>query len=594
MRSQLLGPLELSDAGALHLRDPFSAASPTFSLTISEDQSAEAGEWWLAVRDGKGARLEKRIARAGSSPAHLWGLAAELGLNPVFPDDVLREVEAHVADLGLDDPALRDDRGLAYVTIDGASSRDLDQAVQVTREGEGFLVRYALADAAHYVRPGSALWDEALRRGASFYFPGFMIPMLPRALSEGIVSLNPDVERRAMVFEMHVDGRGLCTRTEVVRARIRSRGKLSFERVQAFYDARPLGQRGEADAADGFEDAAVEETLLLLREVGLLRMRDAARRDVVRYRRTELSLGASEDGLRTKVNLDPRQDVERYNEQCSLLCNVEGARLLLGGADDAGVQPIYRVHPSPDPEKVDRFEAFLSAMVRVHDLDPERFGWRAAGEVALADFLSALPTEGAQGRVAQAIHRQAVMINLRSSFQDAPAGHHGVGAPVYARFSAPMREIVGVFLHKELWELLEGSASSESVRQRDEALREVIIGRANEAKRVQSRVSQLAHLHVLQQLFEEAGDAELAATLMGATRSKVHLTLVDPPVDVKLYTRDLEAQLGGEVQVGDAGASLRHDGEIIARVGERVGIRVKRWDDERRRYVLELETGRAG
>ena len=124
------------------------------------------------------------------------------------------------------------------VTIDGATSRDLDQAVQVEREGAGFLLRYALADAAYYVRPGTALFEEAVKRGASYYLPGFMIPMLPRALSEGIISLNPQVERRALVFEMHLDAAGKCQRTEVVRARVFSHAKLSFERAQAFYKGR--------------------------------------------------------------------------------------------------------------------------------------------------------------------------------------------------------------------------------------------------------------------------------------------------------------------------------------------------------------------
>src|SRR4029078_8753543 len=123
--------------------------------------------------------------------------------------------------------------GLPFVTIDGPSSKDLDQAIHVAREGDGYVVRYALADAACFVRPGTAVFAEALARGASFYFPGLSIPMLPRPLSEGIISLNPDGPRRALTFEVHLGSRGEILRTQLVHSRVRSRKKLAFGDVQA-------------------------------------------------------------------------------------------------------------------------------------------------------------------------------------------------------------------------------------------------------------------------------------------------------------------------------------------------------------------------
>ncbi len=591
MRSTLLG-IVIEDAGELKLRDPFQPDHAPWPLRASASNAAAPGDWVLAQLGAapRSATLHEVKATAGSALAHLYGIAADHGLNPVFPDEVEREVEQLVREPGLDDPALVDYRELRFVTIDGATSRDLDQAVHVERaDSAGFLVRYAIADAAYYVRPGTALFEDALARGASYYLPGFMVPMLPRALSEGIISLNPDVERRAMVFEMRIDSLGRCVQTEIRRAKIRSHAKLAFERVQAFLDDREGAP---------FEDPLINDNLALLEEVGRLRMKDAEHRDVVRYRRTELGIQVGNKGLTLSVHLNPRVEVERYNEQCSLLCNVEGAKLLRDGPAHKGVeiQPIYRVHPSPDPEKVRRFEKMLAAMVRLHKLDASRFSWRKSGDVALADYLSQLPSEGEQGRLAQAIHRQAVMINLRSEFREEPGAHHGVGADVYARFSAPMREIVGVFLHKEMWELLSADATQRSALEEDEALRTQIVERSNEAKRIQSRINQLSHLYVLDQLFGQDLERDYEArtvwrgTVMGLTQSKVHVTFEEPPVDVKLYTDDLEEQLKTPVELCDDGASLRRkSGRGVCRIGEPVTVRVQRWDASRKRFVLRME-----
>jgi len=178
------------------------------------------GSFVSATREGDAVRVVECLAVAGTARAAVFEIAVKSGLDPRFPPAVMREVSRLVAAPGVDDRALEDRLDLPLVTIDDATSRDLDQAVCVERDGEDYVVWYALADAAHFVRPGSELYAEALRRGASFYLPDLMIPMLPRALSEGIVSLNPDVERRALLFRIELNRQGALGGTTVSRARI--------------------------------------------------------------------------------------------------------------------------------------------------------------------------------------------------------------------------------------------------------------------------------------------------------------------------------------------------------------------------------------
>jgi len=153
---------------------------------------------------------------------------------------VHEEVSRWQAQPNIDDPTLTDWTTLPFVTIDNPDSRDLDQALFIESQPSGYRCRYALADAYHYVQPGTALFQEALERGSSYYLPGRSIPMLPVALSEDLVSLNADVERRAIVFDMTLTEDGACTNTEIVRARIKSHAKLSYEGVQRWFDDTAL------------------------------------------------------------------------------------------------------------------------------------------------------------------------------------------------------------------------------------------------------------------------------------------------------------------------------------------------------------------
>lgn len=515
-------------------------------------------------------------------------VAEDHELDPAFPPEVDREVEALVADPGIADPALEDLTKLPFVTIDDESSKDLDQAAYVERQGEGYVVYYALADAAYYVKPGTALFAEALRRGASFYLPGFMVPMLPRALSEGIVSLNPDVDRRAMVFRMEVDGEGRCTRTQILSARIRSRAKLSFERVQAALDDPKLHSLG---------DDEIDESMRQLKAVGLVRMHDAAEREVVRYRRTEVDVGLVGGGaMRFVAGGGLRVPVERYNEQLSLLCNIEGAQFLRDGGNDIGVQPIYRVHPAPEEDRVVRLEALLRAIANVHGLPAKTWTWARRDERSLSDFLTDLPEDGDAGRIAQAVHRQAVMVNGRSCFRIEPGMHFGVGAAVYARFSAPMREIVGIFLHKETWEKLRGSGTPKDAgTPDDEQLREQVVEAANRAKDVQRNITNEANRLVLDQLFDDdlrlpqAERPRRRGTVMGLNRGKVYVLLDEPPIDVKVYVRHLQAALGDGLAISDDQVSLLGgDGGALFHTGEAVRVDVLGRDRKRDRWRLSI------
>ncbi|HYN76596.1 MAG TPA: RNB domain-containing ribonuclease, partial [Lamprocystis sp. (in: g-proteobacteria)] len=251
-----------------HCFDP----TPASQSPLAEGEEVGEGDYVLAEADLKGARVRDRLATSGSALAAVYALAVRHGLNPVFPPRVMADAEALRACPAIDDPLLADLTGLPFCTIDGPTTRDLDQALHVEPLVTGFRLHYALADASWFAPLGTALFAEALRRASSFYLPGLTIPMLPRVLSEGIVSLASAVARRALVMVLELDADGQVMRRDWVRARVRSRARLAFEQV-----ARMLA--GDTDAgpvAPEWLASDVLASLAAFRDLGetLARRRD--------------------------------------------------------------------------------------------------------------------------------------------------------------------------------------------------------------------------------------------------------------------------------------------------------------------------------
>lgn len=567
-------------------RDLFSDGEP-IRVTMGP-QSAPDGSIVEVRHTKRGAVVDSVLARRGSPIAGLYGICAAHQLNPYYPAEVEQEVERLLKRPGIRDRSLVDLSAMPFVTIDGPGTRDLDQAVFVEpRRGGAHTVHYALADASHPVRAGTALFEEALRRGASYYLPGLAVPMLPRPLSEGITSLGPRALRRALVLSMHVDKRGIVTRTRLARARIRSRAQLTFDGVEDFLF------QGKGRMPDG-----VAESLAGLRRVGELRLADARRRDVVSYRRSEVEFKMGREGLRFMVGSGVRSRVERYNEQVSLMCNIEGALFLKRNARGVDMQPIFRVHPAPDRNRYAKFEALLGALCREHKLNKKVWRWKH-GQQSLADFLRELPSTGREGHIASAVHRQAVMLNFRSTFSEQAASHFGVGAEVYARFSAPMREIVGVFVHKEAVERLEPATIATHNGLSDDQLREQVVQRGNDSRALQKLITKEANRLVLDHMFSADTKRSLqdrpvrTGTIMGLQPSKAHVLLHDPPVEVKVYARYAERRLRTRVTCSDDGVLWKRSdgrrGGIICRLGDEVRVRVQDRDNRGDRWMLVLD-----
>ncbi|MCK6547983.1 RNB domain-containing ribonuclease [Myxococcota bacterium] len=526
--------------------------------------------------------------REGTVEARLLGVLRTFGLDPAFPAAVEREVEALLRTPGIDDPRLEDWTHLPFITIDNVGSRDLDQAMCLAHGPRGdHVVHYALADGAHYVRPGSAIWETARQRGVTYYLPGLAMPMLHPALSEGLVSLNEGVDRRALVMTMTVDPRGQCTALTLTRARIRSRAKLTYDEVQTYYD-HPEGHR--------LAGQPYTETLELLRVVGQLRIDDAVARDIAQPHRSENRYGIDpDDPSRFSAERRRRLDSERYNEQISLLANIEGGAFLERPGLAPHIAPIYRVHPEPMSRAVAEYRALVREVITARGLDRETWDWHRERKESIADYLARLPDEGDAARLRRALHRQALMINRRSEFRPEPGLHHGVGADPYARFTSPMRELVGIVTHRDAIEKLTGDPPEGWPEYAGLDGRLELVELANHTSELQKLVEKAAAKLVLDQFVGDELDRPLEAraiwrgTLLGLTPTKAYVEVESPPFELKLYLSDLAARHGVTLDVSATGgvahssAPERFPSLVL---GDALALRLEAHDPSRDRYVF--------
>jgi len=279
----------------------------------------------LRVRDSANDELRKGIAT----------IQEEQKVSAEFPEDVEREAAAAAGRSRLPEKDLTE---LGFVTIDPESSMDLDQAMYLERDGDGYVVHYAIADVAAFVEPGGAVDTEARRRGETLYGADSKIPLHPTILSEDAASLLPDVVRPALVWRIGLDARGTITEATVERARVRSRAKLSYVGVQADIDA------GTADAM-----------FAILEEIGTLRIRQETERGGVSLPRPEQEI-VIEDGT-WRLEFRDSKPVEGWNAQLSLLTGIAAASIMLDGKVG-----ILRTLPPADPKAVERLRRTARAL----------------------------------------------------------------------------------------------------------------------------------------------------------------------------------------------------------------------------------------
>ncbi len=396
--------------------------------------------------------MEVEIALRKHDLPHAFPPAAE-ALAKSLPSTVRREDRKDRVDL----------TRLPLVTIDGETAKDFDDAVYCEREGKGFRLWVGIADVSHYVKHGDALDLEARARGNSVYFPRRVIPMLPEALSNGLCSLNPEVERLCLTCEMVVGARGEIKDYRFYPAVMRSWARLTYTAVADIL-ANPRGDaaRNQNELVPQLQDLSTLFHVLVKARV---------RRGAIDFESFETRMEFDDQGKITAIYPVERNDAHRLIEECMLAANVCASEFLQHHEQPA----LYRIHEGPTPEKLKALREFL-----------REFSLQLGGgdDPHAKDYAKLL--NEIRGRPDYQLLQTVLLRSLRQAvYSPENVGHFGLAYEAYTHFTSPIRRYPDLLVHRGIkaalaggiydpgdWTAL-GQHCSETERRADDATRDV-------------------------------------------------------------------------------------------------------------------------
>jgi len=384
-----------------------------------------------------------RVLGAADDPAvELLTVAHRFELPYEFSPAALAQASSIAQTVAIDElDGRRDLRDSPFVTIDGETARDFDDAVALVKEAGGYRLWVAIADVAWYVTPGSALDVDALARGTSVYFPGTCLPMLPERLSNGICSLNPGVDRLVLVAELTFNKSGQRQQSTFYPAVINSRARLTYTQVQAFFDQ---------EIANLGDDVRLGPQLLAMAELTRILQRMRQQRGSLDFELPEAEIVLDDNGRPIQIQKMQRLFAHRLVEEFMLAANEAVATYL-----EANRSPLlYRVHEPPTPEKLQAFQQFVAHF---------NHGIQLSGERVRPQELQRLLTE-IVGTPEEKVINQVLLRSMKqASYAVTNHGHFGLAADDYCHFTSPIRRYPDLVIHRAIRACLKNKPLSVSV-----------------------------------------------------------------------------------------------------------------------------------
>lgn len=377
-------------------------------------------------------KVTEILGKSGDFFAEELSIIRNYGLYEEFPKEVEKQAESVAAEkvvLG----KRRDLRGELTITIDGDDTRDIDDAVSLKRRGGNFVLGVHIADVGHYVKRGSKLDGEAYNRGTSVYFPDRVLPMLPRALSNGACSLNEGEDRYALSCVMTITPEGERIKSEIFESVINSNHRTTYKEITALIE-------GDEGAAEKYPDL-----ITMCRDMKELCEALSSRRE----RLGNIDLSVKE----AHISLDERGEIvipdfertisERIIEQFMISANEAVAERM----EKAGAPFMFRVHEPPAPEKIASFLSFLSDLgisgkVSEDEPTPKQFQ-------AILKRVAGKPCEGAVNKV-------MLRTMQKARYFERNLGHFGIASGCYCHFTSPIRRYPDLFIHRIIKGMLHG------------------------------------------------------------------------------------------------------------------------------------------
>lgn len=353
----------------------------------------------------------------------ITSVVKDLGIPDVFSKKVLDQAAKVPQEVEEKEKHQRVDyRDLFTVTIDGEDAKDFDDAISIDKKEDGYVLYVHIADVAHYVDKGTALDKEAYRRGNSVYLLDRVIPMLPFELSNGICSLNPDVERLALTVKMLINTKGKVIDYKFQETLIRSNHRLVYTNVSDYLEGKY-----------SYEDKELESKLDIMKELFEILAAKRSKRGSIDFDFTEVKILMNKEGSIKDIVPAERRIGNRLIEEFMLVTN-ETVAAHYGFLEQTFM---YRVHGDPDEEKVEAFRKFIT-----------NFGYRIKGkDIHSKDFQALL--QEAKGKPEEILIQNLLLRSMqKAEYSEEPDKHFGLSTMFYSHFTSPIRRYPDLFIHR--------------------------------------------------------------------------------------------------------------------------------------------------
>ncbi len=395
-------------------------------------------------------RIEEVLGTEGDACIDVLVLLRDMGVETEFPPEVLAEAEAIPKQIEESEIRRRRDlRQMSIFTIDPETAKDFDDALSIERLENGAVrLGVHIADVAHYVRPGTALDDEAYARSTSIYPVDRVVPMLPPALSNEMCSLRPLEDRLTVSVFAELSPRGEILSNEIVESVIHSKFRLTYEEVQAEFDGVPQGRQ---------ELSSIRKELLALRDLTRQLTQNRMKRGALDLELPETDIIVGPDGKTVDVRPHPRLESHRLVEECMLLANEVVAQFM----QKKNLPGLYRIHEEPDSESLNKLRAILNP-----------FGVRfPSRHVDKSDLQYALDqVHRIDGGTI--LMRFVLRAMKKARYDGKNVGHFGLASPCYCHFTSPIRRYPDTLVHRLIKESIQPGGGNqdliESMRDRVE------------------------------------------------------------------------------------------------------------------------------